>query len=445
VAVWSTVRVSQLPGAFRMDAQFWQPNHVAMERALRGLPCKPLGELVSSLRKGVFDLLAADYVDEGVPFYRSANVGQILPRDNDLVFITDKRDQAEEKTSLRRGDLMIAKTGTEAASVVLCPRCNVSQDVIAIRVKRNSINPFYLAVYLNTRAGISQMQRWFQGQSQLHLSLPDTRQFLVPILKEETQKEVEKAVVKAESVFHSATASYSEAEELLLSSLGLDGLNLGPKLSYVRRYRDTVKAQRIDAEYFSPRYQKIFAKLHEGGKTIRDVVSLARRKFDPKAGVPFNYIEIGGLTSGAEIFGEILDGADAPSRAQWVVHPNDVITSTVRPIRRLSALIDSSKAGYVCSSGFAVLQPITIEPEVLLTYLRLRIICELLDLNTTASMYPAISEERLLSIPIAIPSPAARKRIVEKVQESFAARDRANQLLEKAKSIVDKAILGSAG
>jgi len=130
-------------------------------------------------------------------------------------------------------------------------------------------------------------------------------------------------------------------------------------------------------------------------KTIGDVVSLARRKFIPKAGVPFNYIEIGGLTSEGEAYSESLDGADAPSRAQWIVHPQDVITSTVRPIRRLSALIEPSKAGYVCSSGFAVLRPTNIEPEVLLTYLRLPIICELLDLHTTASMYPAISEERL--------------------------------------------------
>ena len=38
-----------------------------------------------------------------------------------------------------------------------------------------------------------------------------------------------------------------------------------------------------------------------------------------------------------------------------------------------------------------VLTPEEIEPELLLVYLRLPLVCELLDLHTTASMYPAIS------------------------------------------------------
>ncbi|MFN6473188.1 MAG: hypothetical protein RMY36_026460 [Nostoc sp. SerVER01] len=61
---------------------------------------------------------------------------------------------------------------------------------------------------------------------------------------------------------------------------------------------------------------------------------------------------------------------EAPSRAQWIVKTNDVITSTVRPIRRLSALIEPEQNNYICSSGFAVLKPTKIEPEVLLVYLR---------------------------------------------------------------------------
>ncbi|MGA7933059.1 MAG: hypothetical protein WCA35_05890 [Kovacikia sp.] len=84
-------------------------------------------------------------------------------------------------------------------------------------------------------------------------------------------------------------------------------------------------------------------------------------------------------------------GCEAPSRAQWIVRKDDVITSTVRPIRRLTALIERNQDGYVCSSGFAVFQPAKVQPEVLLVYLRLPIICEILDLHTTASMYPAIS------------------------------------------------------
>ncbi len=56
------------------------------------------------------------------------------------------------------------------------------------------------------------------------------------------------------------------------------------------------------------------------------------------------------------------------------------------PIRRLSAIISPEQNGHVCSSGFVVLNPKRIAPEVLLTYLRLTIICELMDLHTSASL-----------------------------------------------------------
>jgi restriction endonuclease S subunit len=91
------------------------------------------------------------------------------------------------------------------------------------------------------------------------------------------------------------------------------------------------------------------------------------------------------------------------------------------------------------------LKPTAIEPELLLVYLRLPLVCELLDLNTTASMYPAISTADLLRIPISLPDAPTRERIVAKVKESFAARREARRLLDEAKALVEKAILSANG
>jgi len=69
---------------------------------------------------------------------------------------------------------------------------------------------------------------------------------------------------------------------------------------------------------------------------------------------------------------------------------------------------------HVCSSGFVVLNPKAIAPEVLLTYLRLPIVCELMDLHTSASLYPTISERDILKLPIPkIPEKASRDIITQ--------------------------------
>jgi restriction endonuclease S subunit len=160
---------------------------------------------------------------------------------------------------------------------------------------------------------------------------------------------------------------------------------------------------------------------------------------DTKSGeVP--YVVCGDLTGEGFATGETVLMDEAPSRAQWIVKTNDVITSTVRPIRRLSGLIEPELNNYVCSSGFAVLKPTKVEPEVLLVYLRSPIVCEILDLHTTASMYPSISPEDLLSIPISLPKQSTRQKITEKVRESRKAQRQSTQLLEIAKTGVERAI-----
>lgn len=73
-------------------------------------------------------------------------------------------------------------------------------------------------------------------------------------------------------------------------------------------------------------------------------------------------------------------------------------------------------------------------------YLRSPIVCEILDLHTTASMYPAISAENLLKIPITLPKESTRQKITEKVMESRKAREQSKQLLEIAKTGVERAI-----
>ncbi len=174
--------------------------------------------------------------------------------------------------------------------------------------------------------------------------------------------------------------------------------------------------------------------------TIGDVAPARHEKFDASGPGGFDYIEISDLGGDGTASSTSLDRADAPSRATWHVHAGDILTSTVRPIRRLSALIEPPQDGFVCSSGFVVLQPEGVTPEVLLTYLRLPLICELMDLHTSASMYPAISETDLLGLPFAPPDEATADAIRDAVIHSRAARSRATMLLDAAKRAIEIAI-----
>jgi len=96
--------------------------------------------------------------------------------------------------------------------------------------------------------------------------------------------------------------------------------------------------------------------------------------------------------------------------------------------------------GFISSSGFVVLKPVSVSSELLLTYLRLPIVCELLDLHTSASMYPAISEQDLLNIPIPQIESNYEEAIIQCIRKAQLARNDARILLDRAKRAVEIAI-----
>jgi hypothetical protein len=196
----------------------------------------------------------------------------------------------------------------------------------------------------------------------------------------------------------------------------------------------------MDARFFAPRIQALLDILSRDGRTVSDLAALRRQKFQRGDCDIFHYIEISDIDGAGAAGSTLLACADAPSRATWHVRPDDIITSTVRPIRRLSAQIAPEQDGYVCSSGFVVIRPHSIPSELLLTYLRLPVICELLDLYASASMYPAITDAHIFALPIPKIDTAVEAQVVGNHRDAKAAKAQAAQLLEAAKRAVEIAI-----
>lgn len=403
----------------------------------------------------------------------------------------------------------MSKTAYAASSLVNMPRCNVSQDTIAVEISstwKKKLLTGYLVTFLNTKHGLALMERQFQGNVQAHLLLPDGRKLPIPLFGPEFQKHVQDTVLKADALLIASKQDMAVAEHTLLRALGLDGWEPPEPLTYTRRASEALAAARLDAEYFAPRVERLLTQLRADGLTVADVAPVRRDAFDPKAPkarpipaqgnalgnsprtdgalkgrsmrtadwnapsglhecgdtVPgalpqagmerafgpqtdapadtFPYLEIRALRSDGTCTSEAVPLDEAPSRATQHVHRGDVITSTVRPIRRLSALILPEQHEHVCSSGFVVLNPQAIAPEVLLTYLRLPIICELMDLHTSASLYPAISERDLLKLPIPRIADKTAKEIITRVRQAHTARQEAQTLLARAKRAVEVAI-----
>ncbi len=427
----------------RIDDGFFSKLVVLTQRRIEAMPHVRLGAAANVVRKGIFDINADAYTPTGVPFVRITNLRMGLIASDDLAFIPPAIHAAEHKTALRRGDIVLSKTAYPAASWVNLPECNTSQDTVAVRLSaagRKQLRSGAVVAFFNSRHGLALMGRQFQGNVQLHLSLPDAKKLPIPIFSDALQKRLESSLIEADVLIVQSEDRLAAAEQTLLRALGLENWRPPEPLTYTRRASEVVTAHRIDAEYFAPRVSDLFKHLGLGGQTVRDVAPARCENFAPAGLGEFDYLEIGSLRSDGTITGERLLKSDAPSRATWFVHAGDVVTSTVRPLRRLSAIIAPEQDGFVASSGFLVLEPQTVPAEVLLTFLRLPPVCELMDLHTSASLYPAISERDLLNLPFPKLPTRTCDAIVQAVRSAHAARREAQSLLARAQHAVEIAI-----
>lgn len=458
MAVWSSVNTSAMSPDFRLDPEYYQPAFLKLDGKLTKLDTKPLGDTEGRFVVGPFGSAfnVENYVEKSPYRYiRGKDVKPFVLQQGDNVYIPERFFNELAKYEVFAGDLLVSVVGTLGNVALVTPgegRAIFSCKSTVYR-PADGWSPFakYLVAYLNSDIGQSFLRRLPRGHIQTGLNLVDLKAIPIVLPTPSQQNRIAGTVDDGLSALSRAKQTLAEAEYRLLAALGLNGLDLTPSLCYSRPFKDLLAARRFDAEYFNPRHQRVLKRLAESGQTIGSVAELAERRFVPgqtHKGPKIRYIEIGSLTGDGQADAETIDITDAPSRARSIVEPGDIITSTVRPIRRLSALIGKDQKGHVCSSGFAVLRPkkdhAGIEPEVLLTYLRLPVICEIMDLHCTASMYPAIPVVRLLSIPIALPKPSVRAKIVEQVRVSIAARQESARLLDDAKRMVEEMVLGKA-
>ena len=292
----SIIKKSAVVGNFRIDAECYQKKYVLTKKKLSALKNTLLGKEVSKFYKGIFDIKAESYSDSGVPFVRIGDLKDCIIDTSNITYIPQLEHLKNHKTALRKGDIILSKTAYPAASFVNLSECNTSQDTIAIRLKENSqIESEYLVVFLNSKFGFYQMERWFTGNVQMHLNLSDSRNIIIPIPSKTLQNTIKSLFFNVIWLKKQSVMEFNQAQTLLLSELGLADWEPKHRLTFVKSYFSAQRAERIDAEYFQPKYEEIVhaIKSYAGGwdklgnlVTMKKCVEVGSREY-LNEGIPF--------------------------------------------------------------------------------------------------------------------------------------------------------------
>lgn len=178
--------------AGRLDAEYFQPQFAALQGILNATGSGVrLGDHLAVNQRGK----QPAYADEGLPVINSKHVLR-----NEVCLDADNRRALADEDSLRiqTGDVLINGTGVGTigrAAAYLHDAAALPDNHVTVLRPGETLDPVYLAVYLNSVAGQLQVDQRFRGSSgQIELYPSDIAEFSVWLAPETLQLEIRQLV-----------------------------------------------------------------------------------------------------------------------------------------------------------------------------------------------------------------------------------------------------------
>lgn len=458
MAVMSFINLSNLGDTLRMDAEYYQPKYLELERRVRRTDSIELwkqirGEFIT----GPFgsEFIVERYVEEGTRRYvRGRDVKDFFLLDDENVYIPKEDFERLKKYALQKCDILISVVGTLGnASVVDKETIPAIFSCKSTVFRSSSINPYYLIAYLNSKYGRSFLERKVRGHVQTGLNIGDLKSTPIFVPSESVEKEVAGIVQKAKENFDVSKSLYSQSLNLLLKELGIEAFQPQYDLSYINNIAKTSKFHRLDAEYFQPVYrkaielvetkseleplQKFLLKFQKGvevgshnyeedGKPFFRVSNLSVRGFverDQKYVSEELYQQLRRMHEPET--GEFLLTKDATPGIAYVVKESieGIIASGILKLRIDERKINSEYLALCINSIFGRLQ---------------------IERDCAGSVIKHWRPERIKRLKVPILAKGIQKHICSLVKQSHEAGRKAKELLEIAKDKTEKAIENKA-
>lgn len=140
-------------------------------------------------------------------------------------------------------------------------------------------------------------------------------------------------------------------------------------------------------------------------------------KWERSEEAEYRYIDLSSVPTGGSSIGdtEIINSENAPSRARQIVHTDDILFGTTRPLLDRVVIVPEEYDRQICSTGYAVIRPDTnvVIPSYIYHILREKNFSAYVEKNQTGAAYPAISFKSVMEYMISLPPLEIQQHIVD--------------------------------
>jgi len=451
MALFSIIKLSELDGAKRIDAEYYKPEYLEIKQILFKTNFINFKNLVKEIIhpkeiKREYEEEKQDYL-----FLLAQNVRPLMLDLSERKYISEEKAKQMLKNLLEKGDILFVRSGNVGDLTIYTGepnKCIASADLLVAKVIFK--HPYYIGVFLNTFWGRKILLRGIYSGLQPHIAPTYLKQIPIPIFSEDLMTNIDNLFLKVQDLLKQSQNLYSQAENLLLEELGLKDFKPKYEKTYTANLSDAFSAHRIDAEYFQPAYEEVIEKLRENNielKPLRKFILSIQKGIEPGSenyrdeGKPFirvSNLSINGFVDRDQKY--LSEELYQQLRETYEPKPGDLLlTKDAAP--GIAYVVKEQIEGII-SSGILKLQ--INESEINKEYIALCINSLIgktqIERDGGGSVIIHWKPEQIkkLKIPL-LPLPTQQK-ISSLVQQSHEARRKAKELLEVAKKAVEIAI-----
>jgi type I restriction enzyme S subunit len=453
----STVRNSS--NAIRIDSHYFKKQYLMLKEELLSLPHWFLKDVVSkpiqtghtpsmansNFYGGEIALIKTDNLHEN-------NIGQIFSD-----YLTKEGNDQIARTALRENDIITTIIGaTEeviARSALVLSEylpANINQNIVRIRVDQTVAYPEYINAYLNSKFGRQYLRYLSRQTEQVNLNCEEVGLTVVPKFSDMIQEAIKNCTVLAHKSQTEAKQCYTEAELLLTDALDMPYFTASKQSFSFKTLSESYDLSgRLDAEYYQPKYDELFASLSKqetqplGGK---NGIATIKKSIEPGSeaycdeGIPF--IRVSDITKFGITDPEIKLSRDVVPNITVLFPRRDTILfskdGSVGIAYKVECNLNAVTSGALLH--LTVKDPGKILPDYLTLVLNSKVVQMQAERDSNGAIIQHWKPSEIEKVVIPVLDIGIQKQIAAKVQESFALRHQSDQLLENAKRAVEIAI-----
>lgn len=423
---------------------------------MRQVSTEKLG-LVASTIASAFYPAATDLYEIGdTAFVRCVDCIDypIITKEQDCKFEKIPREFGKSNKGiafLKQNDLIITKVGSPCfTSIVLdYDEIALSRTVLGIRDIKPDVNPYYLMVFLRSKYGFGQLYRQRELTIQYQLTLPRVKSIDIFIASPHLQKEIHNCCIQYLEYIRKSILLYRESKNRVVRELFSESEISKNNISIKSIAESFNISGRLDAEYYQPKYDELFAMLSKhksknlGGK---DGLVSIKKSIEPgseayrEEGVPF--VRVSDIDKFEITSPEIKLPQDIVPNIEILYPKKDTILlskdGSVGIAHKIQEDLD------VVTSGALLHLTVKNINEVLPDYLTLVLNSPIVQLQAERDCNGAIIQHwkpaDIEKVVIPILDMEKQIEIADKVQESFRLRKKSKELLDIAVKAVEMAI-----